>query len=626
MIEDISQKKLDLIELHVGNLPGYIQRLVDKRPDQYVIKKEVWRGKCNEMKTILGQPSYFLFIGKFSSGKSSFVNALIGKDILPTNSRPTTAVVTEVVFKREGVTNGNVHYIDDDREETKSKEEILEIIQGKTKINIGAVHHVTLSININDKSFGEDFEENFRPLVDKVVLVDCPGFDSPYKFSENVLYEYVVKSSFTYYFFPADDFGSLDEIKRLKKIRNNTATLIPIISKRDKIENKDAENEIRECFEKMLADSFPEKEPVFVSTFKFKEKQAKELEFQEKIISDTLSDEEQRLLNDLEQESGVQKMFNVMTSAANRNALNQQKIASVKLEFNDTVSEIKASAQKELEYWERELVNKIHYDFDSKEYKDLNRSNELIKGWIENQAVEASKKLKNDIVIKVTNHLSETSGHPKEAVIKEIYNNCFNDLFSANKEKWTKQFNEYFKEVSLCFNGESNFEPPKIDFGLSVGYLFEGILNGVKAEPILWAAGGATLLGAKSIVASLTIDAMVTSIAIGSVLAPIVATAGIALLGVAGVKGFNPMRNAIKESKAKREREIQSKVDYLLSQNTNFMEVIHKVLEAHREMVYEQAFNARKSEKDRMLANYDDSKNLVETLDTLQNNLNDKIS
>ena len=47
----------------------------------------------------------------------------------------------------------------------------LEIIQGKTKINIGAVHHVCLSININDQEFVES-REIFRPLVDKVVLVD----------------------------------------------------------------------------------------------------------------------------------------------------------------------------------------------------------------------------------------------------------------------------------------------------------------------------------------------------------------------------------------------------------------------------------------------------------------------
>ena len=248
--EELTEKKLNLIERNIERLPDYIERLSNKRPDQYEIKRTEWNIKCNNIRRILSDKSYFLFIGRFSSGKSSFVNALMGRELLPTNSKPTTAVVTEVIFTDEGITRGEVCY-DNASTEQKSKAEILEIIQGKTTINLGSIHHVRITININDKEF-EYSSESFKPLVNKVVLVDCPGFDSPFGFPEDILYEYVEKASFTYYFLPKDDFGSFEEIERLKKIRKKTATLIPLISKSDKIESDDEKDNIRNLLQKFL--------------------------------------------------------------------------------------------------------------------------------------------------------------------------------------------------------------------------------------------------------------------------------------------------------------------------------------------------------------------------------------
>ncbi|MBO7461874.1 MAG: dynamin family protein [Bacteroidales bacterium] len=622
-MEDISEKKLELIERNVDKLPGYIERLSKKRPDQYEFKEAEWKIKCNKIRNILNEKSYFLFIGRFSSGKSSFINALMGRDILPTNSKPTTAVVTEVIFKEEGITNGIVYY-KDDRFEQKSKAEILEIIKGKTKINVGSVHHVCLSISINDKEF-ESCKEAFMSLVDKVVLVDSPGFDSPYKFSEDVLYEYVEKSSFTYYFLPADDFGNISETRRLRNIRKHTATLIPVISKSDTINDSDDKNVIIESFEKQFADIFPDKkEPIFVSTFKFKEYQAKLKEWEDKIESDSLTDEENRVLRELEYQAGVEHVSGEMASDAKQSALNQKKIDSVKFEFDTIIEQILDSVRKEENYWQNEL-KKINYDFESQEYKDLERANKQIGNWINDQAKEVSKSLKDIIVIEVTNHYNETSGHPNVDIIKNIYNESFGKILNDNKSKWIKKFEEYFKDVSADFNGNVTIEPPKIDFGLPGGVLIDTVSGGAKAEPVLLAAGGATLLGTHSLIASLTIDAVVTTISIGAILAPIASFAGIALLGVAVVKGYAPMKKAYKEAKENREKEIQRKVDGLLSKNTNFEAVISKFLNDHREKVYSSAINSRNSDKATKFANYEDCQDLRKTLETLGTNLNDKI-
>ncbi len=47
--------------------------------------------------------------GAFSAGKSSFANALLGDDVLPTSPHPTTATVTTVTKSTEESKHGSVH-------------------------------------------------------------------------------------------------------------------------------------------------------------------------------------------------------------------------------------------------------------------------------------------------------------------------------------------------------------------------------------------------------------------------------------------------------------------------------------------------------------------------------------
>ena len=50
----------------------------------------------------LNQPDAFVvFLGETSSGKSSIINGLIGKQILPVSAKPTTGAITEVMFSNE---------------------------------------------------------------------------------------------------------------------------------------------------------------------------------------------------------------------------------------------------------------------------------------------------------------------------------------------------------------------------------------------------------------------------------------------------------------------------------------------------------------------------------------------
>lgn len=157
-------------------------------------------------------------------------------------------------------------------------------------------------------------------------------------------------------------------------------------------------------------------------------------------------------------------------------------------------------------------------------------------------------------------------------------------------------------------------------------YIWDGILLGLSdaKDALGWGVGGATLLGAQTIIANLTL--LGGTIAIGSVLAPIAVTAGFVCLGFAGVKGYNPIRIGIKTAKENRLKEIQHKVDKLLDKSTDFEAVISKILNDYREKVYELAVKNRDSNMLVKFQNYEDCKETREKLETLKENLNDKIS
>ena len=50
------------------------------------------------MRRMEGETFHLVIVGEFSRGKSTFVNALLGKKILPASKQPTTAIISKIVY------------------------------------------------------------------------------------------------------------------------------------------------------------------------------------------------------------------------------------------------------------------------------------------------------------------------------------------------------------------------------------------------------------------------------------------------------------------------------------------------------------------------------------------------
>lgn len=110
-----------------------------------------------------------LVMGKFSSGKSTFLNAMMGQELLPAKAEPTTAIISEIIYadKPEAILYPK-----------KSKEPI--------KVDIADMRkYVVIDHNQDD---GKKEESPFKKMIIKyplsvckhgIMLIDSPGLDDP---------------------------------------------------------------------------------------------------------------------------------------------------------------------------------------------------------------------------------------------------------------------------------------------------------------------------------------------------------------------------------------------------------------------------------------------------------------
>ncbi len=100
-------------------------------------------------------------VGDFNSGKSTFINALLGMDVCPVGDEPTTASIT--------------HFVHGDQERIERK------LEDGTYIPLDKSEYRTLA---QHKKEGDSGPYAFRiavnsPVLDHIRLVDTPGFNAP---------------------------------------------------------------------------------------------------------------------------------------------------------------------------------------------------------------------------------------------------------------------------------------------------------------------------------------------------------------------------------------------------------------------------------------------------------------
>lgn len=183
------------------------------------------REKFNNLnKKLKNKVFQIVVLGQFKRGKTSLINALLGKDLLPTAIIPLTSIITILTYgRKEKIT---VSFFDNQEKQIKSTHLQNYITESKNPKNKKGVKQVLI-----------EYPSGF--LQNGIQIIDTPGVGSIYKHNTDIAYDFVPQADAGIFVVTVDPPISDSELQFLKSIKDYLAKIIFVQNKIDQAEKED---------------------------------------------------------------------------------------------------------------------------------------------------------------------------------------------------------------------------------------------------------------------------------------------------------------------------------------------------------------------------------------------------
>ncbi len=176
-------------------------------------------------------------LGQFKRGKSTFLNALLGKKILPTSVVPLTAVP---IFIR----SGSSHSVKINFEETSDKK----VYSSKIERDITAVlsEFVAEENNPKNRKGVREAEVFFTAdiLSKGVVLIDTPGIGSTFRHNTEATLNFLPQCDGALFMISSDPPITEVEVEFLKHLKNKVSRIFFILNKVDYLDEEERQEAV----------------------------------------------------------------------------------------------------------------------------------------------------------------------------------------------------------------------------------------------------------------------------------------------------------------------------------------------------------------------------------------------
>ncbi|MEK7433924.1 MAG: dynamin family protein [Cyanobacteriota bacterium] len=171
-------------------------------------------------------------LGEFNRGKSTFVNSLIGDDILPSGVTPTTASIN--ILKHSNQTYAKVLYLDEKNEMLSLSKESFQ------NLNYENIDHIEIGHN--------------SPFLRNIIIIDTPGVNDINTQKIEVTYNFIPKSDAVIFLLDAEQVLSKSEFDffQNKILSSDINKIIFVINKTDNLKANEL-NEVMDYAHKKLS-------------------------------------------------------------------------------------------------------------------------------------------------------------------------------------------------------------------------------------------------------------------------------------------------------------------------------------------------------------------------------------
>jgi len=398
------------------------------------------------------EPMRVAITGQFSSGKSTFLNALLSKNILPTGITPVTSKVNYIKYGDE--LKIKIRY-KDGREEYQAVENIANFTDQRGKVE--EIEYLTLYVPLE--------------LLKTVEFVDTPGLNSQAMVDTTTTQKVLKEVDGIIWLSLIDNAGKLSEANVLKEYLNEYQNKsLCVLNQKDKF-SQDQVNQTTKYVKKSFAEFFSEVIPIsakqalesrshdknilideelkeFLSTLE-KEIKFHNLKDIKKVYSsyqsrvDSILNSDLRKNIDLLEESNIEKVLEFINSKI-RPIANSSKDFAIKKEIkNISISLVR----------QHKLLLKI--------YAEL--SNELT--LFEEEANKKFEELKVRFTKKLKDAYSKI-----EDIIDTIANDIYNHIDTSTRVRYAKHKTGFLKNKTMY--EEVTYKAAKIDSDLVYKHLF----------------------------------------------------------------------------------------------------------------------------------------------------------
>lgn len=215
---------------------------------------DVEKKLCSEKKQLEKEKFTVVVVGEFSRGKSTFVNAMMGKKILPSSKEPTTNIINKIVY---GENPAYTLYYKNNTTKDITKKEFDHIKAQSEKNKVEKVFHVACEIvdNIKKPVHNENPFSNIQyakityPLdfcQNNVEVVDTPGTNDLNRARIEITYEYLNQAEAAILILGADQALSKSELTFLKErvLGNHIKDVFIVINYKDQLNSNDEEQKV----------------------------------------------------------------------------------------------------------------------------------------------------------------------------------------------------------------------------------------------------------------------------------------------------------------------------------------------------------------------------------------------